>query len=360
MPLNRKASLILDMIVIIIIFVVALGFFVALSGSGSNTLSGILDDWFSSIHAPQIGKPDIVAYGECPGTIIPKQCSMGTAMCRVGAPKVTVSNQGESDISKNLTFLICVEPPSSQAKTQLQEVSGLRIGQEKTYQFVSAGIGGNYKVAADCQDQVAEIDEHNNLITLNCPKEYLVNCYVESTAWQGQTLACPAYCNKYPFGASGGQTCGGVSATAYPDKLITLTDCGICPSDNEFEGGCFCPIYCNGSNWNKQTAPSTNCGGGRVPETGSVQGFYNSCADAMLCSCDKQCDPETKGRVGYVPRGANCGGVLADGTPVGAMNVSKDCTTTCVADSKGRGCYCPTSCDRQFAMPGETCTAVTS
>ena len=368
MPLNRKASLILDMIVIIIIFVVALGFFVALSGSGSNTLSGILDDWFSSIHAPQIGKPDIVVYGECTSGPPFVQCSQVVAgithlydsTCRTGSPKVTVSNQGESDISKNLTSLICVDLPGSLTKTQLQEVSGLRIGQEKTYQFVSAGIGGNYKVAADCQDQVAEIDEHNNIIDLNCPGQYLVNCYVKSTAWQGQTIACPYYCNNYPFRAQEGQTCGEVNATAYPDKLITLEDCGTCPSDQEFEGGCFCPIYCNGSNWNKQTAPSTNCGGGRVPDMGYVKGFYNSCADAMLCSCDKQCDPETKGRVGYVPRGANCGGVLADGTPVGAMNVSKDCTTTCVADSKGRGCFCPTECDKAFALPGETCTAVTS
>jgi hypothetical protein len=351
MPLNRKATLILNMIAIVIIFVMVTAFIVAFSGNGSATLSGILDDWFSSVHAPQIGKPDIVAYGECPSI---KIVDCGNARCRQGAPKVTVSNQGESDISKNLTFLIRVDPPGS-APTQLQEVSGLRIGQEKTYPFVSADkFGGNYKVSADCQDQVAELDESNNMVTLNCPAEYLLNCYTLSST--ATSLNCPYYCNQYPSRAQIGRDCHGVNATAYPDKLITLTDCDTCPSDQEFEGGCFCPAYCNGSNWNQQTAPSTNCGGGRVPDLGpNPQGCTGTCRDTLLCSCDKPCDPETKGRIGYVPRGASCGM-----STVNSMNVSQDCTTTCIADKSGRGCFCPTECDKAFALPGETCTAVKS
>jgi len=358
MPLTRKATLILDMIAIVIIFVVATVFFVAFSGNGSTALSGILGDWFSSVHAPQIGKPDIVTYGECPSTSI-RQCSMGNAMCRIGAPRVTVSNNGESDISKNLTFLICVDLPGSIAKTQLQEVSGLRIGQEKTFNFVTAGIGGDYSVDADCQDQVAESDKSNNIITLNCPAESLVNCYVESTAWKGTTLACPSYCNNYPSGASGGQTCGEVNAVAYPDKLITLTDCGTCPSDKTFEGGCYCPYYCKDV-WNKQTAPGTSCGG-KLPEMGSfITNCYASCTDGLLCGCDKGCDPEKEGRVSYIPREAQ-GCTYWDPT-----QILSDCTTTCVADNYGRGCFCPmtpmnlsvTMCGgKPFVLPGENCAA---
>ncbi len=359
MPLTRKASLVLDMIAIIIIAVVAIGFFVALSGSGSTTISGILGDWFSSIHAPQIGKPDITVYGECtsgPPFLLCKQVVAGIthlygSSCRTGSPKVTVSNQGESDISKNLTFLICVDLPGSLAKTQLQEVSGLRIGQEKTYSFVSAGASGDYNVVADCQDQVAEIIENNNFIDLNCPGQYLVNCYETATiGYQGEYISCPYYCNEKI--AYNTQTCRGVNATVYPDKLINLTDCGACPSDNNFEGGCYCPANCK-TIWNKQTAPGTSCGG-KLPELGSVlANCFGSCTDGMLCSCDKLCDPESKGRIGYVPRGASCGM-----STVNSMNVLQDCTTTCVADNSGRGCFCPSECDKDFVLPGESCTVV--
>jgi hypothetical protein len=422
MPLTRKAALVLDMIAIIIIAVVAIGFFVALSGSGSTTISGILGDWFSSIHAPQIGKPDITVYGECtsgPPFLLCKQVVAGIthlygSSCRTGSPKVTVSNQGESDISKNLTFLICVDLPGSLAKTQLQEVSGLRIGQEKTYSFVSAGASGDYNVVADCQDQVAEIIESNNFIDLNCPGQYLVNCYETATiGYQGEYISCPFYCNEKI--AYNTQTCRGVNATVYPDKLINLTDCGACPSDNNFEGGCYCPSYCR-LYWDEQIGPGASCGGLGVPKMGGNASYYtcgmsknsrdsviqdmkvessqaqyfpdyitymqNKIPDLLksanradntlaktyqdnlkeyystgeFCSCAGLWDPEkdTKGlyRESYVPRGASC--AWFDPT----TQVLSDCTAICPPDGQSRGCFCPSECDKDFVLPGESCTVV--
>ena len=348
MPLTRKGAFVLSAIAIIILAIIGIAFFATFSDKGGSTLNNILDDWFSSVKAPEIGKPDIVVYGECPGATI-KAC--GNVWCREGELKIIVSNEGEGSIAKNLTFIICANKAGYASIKQ--EVSGLKISQEKAFQFPASG---DYELIADCYDQVVELDEINNVVDIDCPSQYLVNCYEETSASLQASDICPFYCNKKRASTTGGDmTCFGVNAEKYPDKLINLTDCGKCPSDEDFEGGCYCPAYCATPNWNKQTAPGTNCGNARVPEMGYVKGFYNSCADTMLCSCDKQCDPEIKGRVGYVPRGASCGGVVSDGTPVNTMQVLQDCTSTCTADKSGRGCFCPIECDKDFALPGETC-----
>jgi hypothetical protein len=344
MPLTRKGAFVLSAIAIIILAIIGIAFFATFSDKGGSTLNNILDDWFSSVKAPEIGKPDIVVYGECPGATI-KAC--GNVRCREGELKIIVSNEGEGTIPKNLTFIICAK--NSTGDIIKQEVSGLKISQEKAFQFPASG---DYELIADCYDQVVELDEINNVVDIDCPSQYLVNCYTEWGLACGENyqnaMDCPSYCVNYQV--CGGNDCGGVNAEKYPDKLINLTDCGKCPSDEDFEGGCFCPSYCK-LDWNKQIAPGDACGG-EIPDEGKLAGCFTNC-DAKLCSCAKGCDPQSKGRVGYVPRAAACGASYSN-----PMQVLQDCTSTCTADKSGRGCFCPIECDKDFALPGETCTEV--
>jgi len=345
MPLTRKGAFVLSAIAIIILAIIGIAFFATFSDKGGSTLNNILDDWFSSVKAPEIGKPDIVVYGECPGATI-KAC--GNVWCREGELKIIVSNEGEGTIPKNLTFIICAK--NSTGDIIKQEVSGLKISQEKAFQFPASG---NYELIADCYDQVAELDEINNVVNVDCPSQYLVNCYTEWGLACGENyqnaMYCPSYCVNHQI--CGGNDCGGVNAEKYPDKLINLTDCGKCPSDKDFEGGCFCPAYCKSAR-NKQIAPGTSCGG-KLPQLGSaLTNCFESCTDGMLCSCPNGCDPQKLGRIGYIPIGnAVCGTSTGN-----SMQVLRDCTATCVGDKPyGRGCFCPIECDKDFALPGETC-----
>jgi len=357
-----------------------------------------MGDWFSSIHAPQIGKPDIVIYGECPGIVYTPMC--GGISCRQGELKTIISNEGEGNIAKNLTFTICAKDKAG-VELIKQEVSGLKIGQEKAFQYPS--ISGDITLVADCYDQVAELDESNNVLEFNCPKSYLVNCYIQTSSSPYSPADCPSYCNIKTASKTGGDmSCWGVDAKTYPDKLINLTDCGQCPSDDKFEGGCYCPANCK-LYWDEQIGPGASCGG-KISELGFDAGYagcglsknqrggliskyfpvgsyfpdYSSKAasdnayapafqrTAEFCSCSSlwDPDPECKSndicRESIVPRIAQCAWFET-------TQVLPDCSTVCVEDNQHRGCFCPmnstdprvTTCGgKEFVLPGETCKAV--